>query len=582
MQTWINLKDNKRDIPKWGVFISILLFTVLTSYASFGMGFDFTDYTLHYHFALRILDGDVPFIDFHSAVMPLSYYIEALVHYLFGLDYKISLYLGLFFKFIDISFIYFIVNYFYKEKATSLIFTLFIVALFMGNTQSHFSFSTFAITLSLIIIYLSIIARTRVDYLFVGIFVGLSFLNKQNYGVLFSLSFVFYFFVLYIKKYFTFKEIVEKSIFFALGFFVVIFPFFIYFYTQGALSEIVYILSTGGERKGLSSQTIVEIVDSIVPILTYKVFLAGVVASLLVAFLFLQRSKKVFLLAIVFLLSYIAFIQPFILFYNPVKPWYSAVELIFFDAVKILLFMAIVYSIFFAKNISKELLFVFIGISTVIVTNELGWAGRNYTTPVISSIFIVLLPYIILYYRGNKNFDFQVDILKKSILIYLIFFTFLAIFFTKDIPRKEFNVNDKITLEPFLSNYNISKEHKKAILDIKSIYESSCKNRSIFVFHWAPIFYDILGVKNPTRFDLPNSDWLLFDESVELIGVIQNEHPCMLLVNEITFTEENTSPFPAKGMMNVKSFLRNDFLNFYNLVETVEIHGQNYQIYIEK
>ena len=66
------------------IFLGLAFWLFLLGYRNFARGFDFTDATLNYHFSLRILNREIPFKDFHFSVMPLSFYIEAFFHKLFG------------------------------------------------------------------------------------------------------------------------------------------------------------------------------------------------------------------------------------------------------------------------------------------------------------------------------------------------------------------------------------------------------------------------------------------------------------------------------------------------------------------
>ena len=83
---------------------------------NFLKGFDFTDSTLSFHFSLRVLNGDIPFKDFHSTALPLTYYVGAFCHFLFGKSLLVNNCLGLFCKFIQAFLIYLILYKFIQNK----------------------------------------------------------------------------------------------------------------------------------------------------------------------------------------------------------------------------------------------------------------------------------------------------------------------------------------------------------------------------------------------------------------------------------------------------------------------------------
>ena len=88
---------------KYNIFSAILIFLwiLILSRYNLGRGFDFTDSTLTYHYSLQILNGEIPFKDFHTFVMPLAFYFEAFFHWIFGENYIVNAYIGLIIKFLQ-------------------------------------------------------------------------------------------------------------------------------------------------------------------------------------------------------------------------------------------------------------------------------------------------------------------------------------------------------------------------------------------------------------------------------------------------------------------------------------------------
>ena len=94
----------------------LFLWIYFFSNYNFLKGFDFTDSTLSYHFSLRVLNGEIPYKDFHITTLPLRYYVGAFFHLLFGKSLIVNNYLGLFCIFFQAFLIYFILNKFIKNK----------------------------------------------------------------------------------------------------------------------------------------------------------------------------------------------------------------------------------------------------------------------------------------------------------------------------------------------------------------------------------------------------------------------------------------------------------------------------------
>ena len=79
-----NKKNSLTFCKKLLIPASLFLWVYFFAKYNFLKGFDFTDSTLSFHFSLRVLNGDIPFKDFHSTALPLTYYVGAFCHFLFG------------------------------------------------------------------------------------------------------------------------------------------------------------------------------------------------------------------------------------------------------------------------------------------------------------------------------------------------------------------------------------------------------------------------------------------------------------------------------------------------------------------
>ena len=219
-----NIFKNKFILFSLAIFFS-LLWVIAISHHNFDKGIDFTDSTLTYNFSLRILKGDIPFKDFHTFVTPLAFYIEAFFHKLFGENIIVNSYLGLFNKFLQTYLIYLILLFFTNNFTRSIIFSLFIMGPMGQLNETFFSFTPFATTLSLTSIYFVLLSISQTKYVFLfGIFIGLTFLTKQNFGIIILFAYAIYqiYGILYRKN--SFFIALNEIIFCIVGIILVVLP----------------------------------------------------------------------------------------------------------------------------------------------------------------------------------------------------------------------------------------------------------------------------------------------------------------------------------------------------------------------
>ncbi|MCP4552926.1 MAG: hypothetical protein GY834_12995 [Bacteroidetes bacterium] len=567
-----------KNLTLYSNTLIVALWTIVLSYANFAKGFDFTDSTLTYHFSLRILNGDIPFKDFHTTLMPLAYYIEAIFHYLFGVNYIVNAYLGLALKFLQIFYIFKIFNIFYKHILTSMIFTIFMTSLF-SSQHIYFSFTPLAITLSIISTYYALLSVDNSKYLIIfGFFTGLTILAKQNLGVVLIIAYFIFMFIMIIKNRIRINNMFMNLGLFLLGLMIVILPFMLYFKSLGVLSEIGYILLTGSERKGLSELSLIEFINTLIPVQRPKLFIISLIAAFMTFYVFKTKKHAIFHLAIsaILLLSVMAIFK-----YS--KYYDFAIQLLFYDSAKIILIAISFYLLLTKTNVNKTLYVLTIFLSAIVFTHELGWIGRGYTLPIASGLFVLLLPYIFNELNLNCSMLRALGVMNKIFSIGIIIFILSFLFFPKENLYRDFNTNITYSLKPYLSNYEMSAEHRKAIIEFKEIYDEKCGTKNIFVFPWAPILYDLIGAKNPTRFDLPYHDWLTEKEADEAISVLNTNPPCLIIIEKNSLSKSGRStPFPAHGMRKMEAFFKNGFLENYIPIKNIQTFGKDHVVFLKK
>ena len=547
-----------------GAIISILWLTLLTKY-NFGKGIDFSDTTLTYHFSLRILRGDVPFRDFHSMVMPLAFYVEAFFHKIFGLNFIVNSYLALITIFFQTIFIFLIIKKFFKENIYALLSAFFVIG-FLGNIHQaiHFSFTHLATAFSLASIYFGLSSFENKKYIILfGFFSGLTFLTKQNFGIAIFLGFIFYLILNLIFFKYEIKKATRQLLQYLLGISVVIVPFFTYFYLIGSSSELIYILTSGPERKGLASLFDLQTLNSLISILEPKVIIPSIIFALWTIYTYIFKKRNLLLYTFIGLgLFGVASI------YLQGK-FMTVNNLLTYDSPKILMPCIILYFCIFKKNIDKKFFFYLIIASSLIFLNELSWPGRGPDFKHLTGIFIFIMPSLL--FNGSlgeeKNYTYR--LVKLVMLISNVILGIFAFIIPKENLYRDFNSNATINLNPFLNNRKVSPEHKSLILSANKITKDNCENQSVFIFPWAPILYDFTGSRNVTRFDLPYHDWLTEKEADEAIDDLRVSPPCMMIIDKSAISLEGRySPFKAIPMRKIEQFLKEELLKQYTLIDS--------------
>ncbi len=564
---------------KFFIPLSLFLWICLFANYNFAKGFDFTDSTLSYHFSLRVLNGDIPFKDFHTTVLPFTYYVGAFFHYLFGKSLLVNNYLGLLCVFIQTFLIYLILKKFIKNKSNSFFITIFLVSIFGDiNGSIYFSYKPLAYTLSLLSVYLSLISFRRTNFVYLlGITSCLTFFTLQSMGLALLASYLFFILILFIYKTYDRKFILSLFIKYILGFLLILIPFIIYYSNQGVLEEIRYIITTSSERKGIDSYTILNFFDTLLPAHNSLTLIATIIFSISFLLCLLKLSKKKLLN-----LYLIASVWAIIGFYSGgiVK---HITFIVFYESPKILILVILFYYIFYEKNkFNESNLLLTIMLAGLIFVHELSWPGPGYKLPVLTSIYFLIIPYFNI---GKAPQSENINRFLYFRLFFILANTFLLTWNLFNPVRniyRDFEPEDKITLNPYLKAREISSAHKKAIFEFKKNYSKYCRNENSFIFPWAPILYEIIGTRNATKFDMPNHDWITLKESKQIISSIKKKPPCYLILEESALYNKRRLFFPAKGLKQISKFLRDEFLVDYEYISQVSTFKRNWMIFYKK
>ena len=556
----------------------IVLWILIFSRQNFAQGFDFTDSTLTYHFSLKVLEGFIPFKDFHTTVLPFTYYVGAFFHLIFGKSLLVNNYAGLACLIAEAILVYLIIKEFVSNKFDSFILTLFLITLLYVLQESIFlTYKPLAYALALLSIYLSIISLTKTNLSFItGVTSFFTFFTLQSLGLAIIIAYVSFLGILYIYDVFDRKLILRIFLKYFIGLLLFSIPIIIYYSHHQVLEEIKYILLTSSERKGLSNNNFLQIFNSLYPAIDSKTLKATLLFSIFLIIALVKFTKRylLFTYVLISLLGVISYFQT--------GGIVSHIALIiFFESPKIIMTFFIIYYIFSKSKKSYVRGFLLtIMIAAAVFVMELSWPGPGYKLTVFSGIYLYLLPFLSLKSINIRSNLFKFISLRfVLVLINIIFLVFNLISPKKNIYR-EFEPDTIISLPPYLNNRTISSRHKMAIDEIKKNYDNYCLNKKTFIFSWAPILYDLLETDNPTKYDMPNHDWITLREGQQIINKLRNNPPCFLILDEeSTFNEKRKYFFPAKGMKAISKFLREELLKEYKFIQNFETKNKNFYIF---
>jgi 4-amino-4-deoxy-L-arabinose transferase-like glycosyltransferase len=196
------LPKNKRFFSQYivGVFF-VIVFFLLILFGTRGVVYSDEGYILYG--AQRILEGQIPYTDFHFAYTPLSLYVTAGAFLLFGETILAGRILIILLSLVT-SFILFLLL---KRLTNNLFITLSAVLLYVVWAPLHTNFPwpvIFSLSLSIgsLFLFFKALETKKFLYFFLsGIFTALVLLTKQNFGVVVSLNYaIAFFFTTYLKR----------------------------------------------------------------------------------------------------------------------------------------------------------------------------------------------------------------------------------------------------------------------------------------------------------------------------------------------------------------------------------------------
>jgi hypothetical protein len=227
-----------------GIFVLVFSFNLLF----YKKGLNPLDEGNLLHLAQRVLAGDMPYRDFFWIMMPLAFYLQAFLFKIFGVSVLVSrLFLVVLISLVAVM-IYYLTN-----KVTPTIFALLASLLFaiwsfpLWNTLYYSWLALFWAFLGLVCFVVFLEHKKPYWLVASGAMVALSILSKLNIGgatvVALSLFLVLKIVVFSSEAGYLWKERIVQTLlnllYLVIGALVILVPFVLYFYTSGALKDLI-------------------------------------------------------------------------------------------------------------------------------------------------------------------------------------------------------------------------------------------------------------------------------------------------------------------------------------------------------
>lgn len=380
------------------LFLSIALFLLL-ELPIFNFGFNYPDEGYLLNNAQRILNGEIPYLNFSLALTPGAFYIQALLFKIFG-------------RYIILDRIFYMLSVVSILTLSSLIFRfqnkikyihLLSLALIFTGTGVFASYSVYAVLFLMFALFFFTKLKDNFNAalaFFLGFFCSLAFLTKQTYGAIFYISFLIL--IIYSLKR---TNILKSIIYYFFGSIFLPLLLVILLYFKEILGGVAYnIIYYAGAVK----------TDRMPFILTSLIFIPFFI--FVINFVKRFSLKKIIITGLLFLL--------FIALYISIAP--SRVNFIFnfykqptiYYYLILFTIPLILISLFFRSKKTKDRYIAVVSIEAISIFLASAFSGRDYTTVIISAPLYIPL-FIYTFYILNKRIKFNV--VKVSIVLLLIY-----------------------------------------------------------------------------------------------------------------------------------------------------------------
>jgi hypothetical protein len=374
------------------LFVSVIFFLLL-QLPIFNFGFNFRDEGYLLNNAQRILNGELPYVNFALSITPGAFYIQALIFKLFGnfvitdrILYILCVILVLILSSKLFRFTKFL-NY------LSLIF----LGIFYTGLGVFASYNMYGVLFVMLTLFLFNKLSLNNKFYWYSFLVGFSnslvFAIKQTYGFVFFLSLLFML-AIFINHKYRFKNI----LFYLMGSLFLPITIFLIFYFSGILNKFIYnilyfALAVKNDRLPFILTSIlfipffIFIVNFVKKISLRKVLIAGILFAFFIGVYILISPTRIPYLST---------------FYNDPTIYYY---LLFFMIPLTLI------TLFFKSDDKDKKTLIFLSIEAISLFLASAFSGRDYTTVVVASpLYIPLFMYLFIYLfkdlkLRSKNFS---------------------------------------------------------------------------------------------------------------------------------------------------------------------------------
>ncbi|MDO8660122.1 MAG: glycosyltransferase [Candidatus Parcubacteria bacterium] len=534
------------------LFVGILFFLCLHIPLS-NLSFNYRDEGYLLNNAQRIISGESPYRDFSLALTPGSFYIQAFVMKVFGNYIMADRIIYIFCTIILLT----LSSRLFKFSSYLSYISLMSLGIIFSGKQAFASYNIEGLVFILISFLLFNKLRNNDNFHFYALLIGIMnsivFMIKQSYGSM------FFFALLILIVFFThYKYLAKNLIFYIVGSLILPGIFFLLFYLNGGLDELIYsVFYFASSVKN----------DRMPFILTSLLFIPFLLFA--VSFVREISVKKVISVALFFVLFFCLyiFIAPSRMHY--LSTFYKDPSIYYF----LLFFIApvILIRLFFKSKRESKRYVVITSIVALSLFLSSAFSGRDYTTVIVTApLYIPLFLYSFLIAHKKTKLPLNNFIATLLLIIYVL----PSIFYLINTYGKLYGVGYR---KEIYANIKIREaKHIKILVDQKNDLESLInyiKNRTstsdkLLCIPYCSFLNYLSKRNNASYFGF----FYKFKES-DQVRVISdlNKNKNSIVVIQKPGSIEKEANYEDKSINIIKSFVNNN----YKLVKVT----QNFYIY---
>ena len=560
----------------------------------FRYGTDFLDEGLLYQWGMRIISGELPYTDFFLQMAPGTFYLHAGLIKLFG----VSMFIGRIFKQIQGLFViiltYLLIMQALKNKRAALISAV-IASAWSGALHVRYHWYTMDAGLLILLgvyCFIRFIQTSQIKWLAVsGLCIGISILFKQNMGIaVFSAAFAVFILQGIIKK--KIRSAVKYFFIFTIGVFLPLALFILYYAARGGDIHQLYLqtILCAGKVYGYGSLFEILFFPFKVASLVYRQDLRYPIGALLLlsAFFIILAKSKPYLARIIaaFFIISVIFLNPgifsrFFVWTQSFIFFIIAIVLSGYDMYKNpgsnLSLCRLCLSMFAFANFYGGIM-VGSGLGRFVETMTGSFYAYGVLVDLIENSAAVRALWHKFIWWGQRQFVYIFT------FIYVIVGLAMIIQNTAFYPQLDFplyRLNRMMRIRGawgIIGEKNYVTETEAVVDYAKRILVSNDKKKEIFVFPLNPMFYPLLGAKNPTAHDTLASIPFIKEFIPDMIAQLRKTRPQLIIMQKMStpttalLTQKNAWVL-LETVEAVGDFVKNNYKKIYETPLYYEVYG---------